>query len=761
MKDRWKYALAASVFAGLLSLGNPGSALAADGSGAAVQQNAEQKTDSSAVQSDQAAPAGTNTDNSSGAAAGTATDTSAGTVTGAETGTASDTAAGTATGTATGTESGTDLNTGSGTNTAETGTETPGTGTETPSGTDPETPSGTDPETPSGTDPETPSGTDPEKPEFEKTIESGVYVISSALNGFKMLDVANASKADAGNVQIYEANGTDAQKYEVTWNEDGYYTIKNQNSGKYLDAAWGGTKNGTNVQQYEGNGTDAQKWFIVRKGNDFFSILNKLSMKAIDIKWGETGNGTNVWLYDSNETEAQKFRFLRAASGAELTDGVYVIATALDQNKVMDISGGTMMSGGNLQLYQKNDTEAQRFILSGTGGGTYRLTSLVSGQTIDLMGGSKNIGTNIFQYSNNNRSSQRWYIRQTGDGTCYIVPAAATDNAVDVACAKTANGTNIYSYAQNGTDAQKFYFRKVSYTPVTGEFCLNCFSDHNMTLDIENGNRQMQANVQIYQSNGTNAQKFYIEDKGNGFVIIKNVKSKHLLDVAGGSQENSANVQQYRDNGTWAQMWIEHANGDGSYTFVNANSSKVLEVLNGTMRNGTNVKQYEWNGTNGQKFFLTPTTGSDNEAIDYSVYRPLDDTDQLAQSLYSDTRYAILVDTGRHVLSVYSGYHGNWDRIGRWAVGDGYYTATPRGSFRIYGKTLHFGEEHGYSCWYTSMFYGSFYLHSVTCYPYTFTPDSANQTGRAVSHGCVRMDINNAKWIYDNCPIGTRVYVFR
>ena len=41
MKDRWKYALAASVFAGLLSLGNPGSALAADGSGAAVQQNAE------------------------------------------------------------------------------------------------------------------------------------------------------------------------------------------------------------------------------------------------------------------------------------------------------------------------------------------------------------------------------------------------------------------------------------------------------------------------------------------------------------------------------------------------------------------------------------------------------------------------------------------------------------------------------------------------------------------------------------------------
>lgn len=31
---------------------------------------------------------------------------------------------------------------------------------------------------------------------------------------------------------------------------------------------------------------------------------------------------------------------------------------------------------------------------------------------------------------------------------------------------------------------------------------------------------------------------------------------------------------------------------------------------------------------------------------------------------------------------------------------------------------------------------------------------------RAVSHGCIRMSDENAKWIYDNAPIGTRVNVF-
>ena len=29
-----------------------------------------------------------------------------------------------------------------------------------------------------------------------------------------------------------------------------------------------------------------------------------------------------------------------------------------------------------------------------------------------------------------------------------------------------------------------------------------------------------------------------------------------------------------------------------------------------------------------------------------------------------------------------------------------------------------------------------------------------------LSHGCVRMDINNAKWIYDTIPSGSTVVVY-
>ena len=759
MKNRWKYAIAASAFASLIFLGHPGDAWAEEND-AAVQQTV-------GTQDDAAVPE--NTVQTGSEAQPTQTGESAELTAGEETG-----------------QQGAEAD-----ETSETTTETDQKDAQTADDVKPADDAQTADDVKPADDAQTADDVQPAADEtkpaevqneqeaaapvkaapaktesaaktgFTKTVESGTYVIASALNGFKMLDVTGASTKDEANVELYEANGTGAQKFVVTWNDDGYYTIMNKKSGKYLDAASAGTANGTNVQQYTGNGTDAQKWFIVRGEDGFFQILSKLSQRAIDIKWGDQANGTNVWLYDRNGTKAQQFKFLTAADCVELANGVYEIASDLNQKEVLNINNAAMYSGANLQLADYNSSDAQKFILTGTGGGTYRLTSLSSGQTIDLTGGNSKPTTNIMQYSNNDRSSQRWYIRDTGDGTFYIVPVAAAANTMEIAGGSAVNGANIWSNTQTGSDAQKFYFNRVAYTPLTGEYTIAASGDNSKVLDIKYASRQQNANLQMYSANGTLAQKFIIKDCGDGFVTIANANSGHVLDVIYGSKDNRANVRQYADNGTMAQKWIVHVNDDKTVTFINANSSKVLDIRFGALNNGANVWQYDWNDSSAQKFVLTRTSGKNNAAIDYSYENIADDADRRIADQSSDTDYAIVVNCNTHQLSLYEGGQGCWNRIARWACGDGYYTATPRGSFRIYGKTLHFGEEHGYSCWYTSMFYGSFYLHSVTCYPYTFTPDSANQTGRAVSHGCVRMDINNAKWIYDNCPIGTRVYVFR
>ena len=38
--------------------------------------------------------------------------------------------------------------------------------------------------------------------------------------------------------------------------------------------------------------------------------------------------------------------------------------------------------------------------------------------------------------------------------------------------------------------------------------------------------------------------------------------------------------------------------------------------------------------------------------------------------------------------------------------------------------------------------------------------DRYNQLGTVCSHGCVRLTVADAKWIYDNCPLGTTVSIY-
>jgi hypothetical protein len=232
------------------------------------------------------------------------------------------------------------------------------------------------------------------------------------------------------NIQLYDANGSNAQKFDVKWvasdDEDGgYYLIVNKGSGKVVDICGGKDANGTNIWQYDENGTDAQKWEILPAGDGAYYILSKKNGKVIDVQYGSMQNGTNIWLYSKNGTKAQKFNFLKSAANVSVKDGVYTIVSKLDDQKVLDISGGSMGSGANLQLYENNGTDAQKFIITKTGG-TYRITSLNSGMTLDIAGGSKKSGTNVRQYFNNNTAAQRWVLRHTGDGTCYLVQRATT-----------------------------------------------------------------------------------------------------------------------------------------------------------------------------------------------------------------------------------------------------------------------------------------------------------------------------------------------
>lgn len=148
---------------------------------------------------------------------------------------------------------------------------------------------------------------------YNKTIEEGVYNIVSALNSRKVIDIYRAGKTNGSNVQLYDYNGTNAQKFKITYVGQECYEIEAMCSGRVLDVVRAGKTNGTNVFQYARNNTDAQKWYIAPVGGGYYNIVSKCNNLCLDVSKGCTKNGTNIQCWANNGTKCQQFKFLRTS----------------------------------------------------------------------------------------------------------------------------------------------------------------------------------------------------------------------------------------------------------------------------------------------------------------------------------------------------------------------------------------------------------------------------------------------------------------
>lgn len=142
-------------------------------------------------------------------------------------------------------------------------------------------------------------------------IPNGTYKIVSALNPRKVWDIDHASTENGAKLQLWSKNGTDAQKFKITYDKGGYYTIEAVCSGKMIDVPCASREECTQLWQYENNNSDAQKWYIIPNGNGSYRIVSKCNGMNVDVKGAETANGTEIQCFSSNGTNAQNFRFVK------------------------------------------------------------------------------------------------------------------------------------------------------------------------------------------------------------------------------------------------------------------------------------------------------------------------------------------------------------------------------------------------------------------------------------------------------------------
>ena len=221
---------------------------------------------------------------------------------------------------------------------------------------------------------------------------------------------------------------------------------------------------GTNVWQYDYNGSLAQKWKFVDLGNDTFKIVSALSSNLVlDVSGGLLSNGSNIQVYTYNGTNAQKFKFTKfnEKQGEKIAAGKYYIRTALSSNKVLDICGASKADGGNAQIYTKNKTAAQQFIIDVDSKGIATIKNVGSGKMLDVAGGSLYPGTNVWQYQSNNTFAQKWKFVKCGSG--YNIVSYLDDGlTLDISGGLAYDGQNAQIYSCNNTNAQIFYLDKIS-----------------------------------------------------------------------------------------------------------------------------------------------------------------------------------------------------------------------------------------------------------------------------------------------------------
>ena len=486
----------------------------------------------------------------------------------------------------------------------------------------------------------------PEKPksvydlasEHVDDLADGLYTFGSSFNSNYVLDIPGGAASAGKKLQLYSGNKTNAQVWRVSHDQNGFVVIASV-KGCTLDVSGGNASNRNPVQLWSDNGTLAQRWIAIKETDGSYTLISALNQSfAIDVSGGVAANGSAVQLYETNGTAAQRWVLTpakteqqqlddrAAAHLADLPDGTYAMLASSD-------SFALIAGGGSLSFDRFGYSGVQTFDVSTTESGYRTIAIHGAGAVLDAAGGNDANGTKLQTYAANGTKAQKWIIEKDGE-RFRIVSALNGQKVADVPGGSIASGAGLQLYSANGTAAQSFYF--VDPTAVRseldklasdnrevvkdGDYAIAAGPDlSRMVLDVTGGSASNGANVQIYQSNTTAAQRWRVSHDDDGYLTITNVKSGKVLDVSAGSTCLGTNVQQYTACGdaNYAQKWIAVPNGDGSVRLLSAVwQQRTLDVAGGSLNSQTNVQLYTSNGTAAQRFSFIATNPASVDPCD-------------------------------------------------------------------------------------------------------------------------------------------------
>ena len=418
-----------------------------------------------------------------------------------------------------------------------------------------------------------------------RTLNDGIYNIYSKVTNNRILEVPNNNINSETVLEASNPNNKANQKFKFSYNSDGTYTITALHSSKVLDVKDASKRNLTKVQQYTSNGTDAQKWVIIKNNDNTYSIMSKSNGLFLDIESGSSKAGANIQTYHFNGTNAQKFTFelCNEEKGTKSTDdGLYRIYNLTNTNKLVE-----------------ND----KFEIKYVSNGYYKIKSKSTGKVLTVENNDPKAGSKILKQDDKDLDTQKWILKKSAESVFCIISKCG-------GMYLEYNNSSIQLKYENDFDNQRFIF--INETPTENikqvtDGIYQITTTSNKVLDISGGAYGDSANVQIWNNDKVQQQKFRISKvKDTNYYQITAINSAKAVDVQDGNIKLGTNIQQYMPNGTSNQYWYLRDCGNGYYNIISKANGLVIDIVNAENKNGQNVQTYKLNNSDAQKFkFVT------------------------------------------------------------------------------------------------------------------------------------------------------------
>lgn len=548
--------------------------------------------------------------------------------------------------------------------------------------------------------------------EHRGDLADGTYNLRIAGSDTLLLDVVNGSKAEGAAVQLYQANGTDAQSWEISHDEDGYVVIKSTLSGLVLGINGDTLDTSSELRLWENPEEDASggyglKWIALKNEDGSFALVSALDQTyALGVVGATAKGGASVgllsqsdgsaqlsaWTVEEAQTLDERIDTFAAAHADDLPDGTYVMYSGVGSSMVLDVKSASTANSANVQVYSFNGTGAQQWKVTHDEGYVV-LTNVKSGKVLDVASGKTANGTNVQQYDSNDSDAQRW-IAVKEEGGVRLHSALGLNIVLDVHGGAASNGTNVQVWTGNGSVAQlwkpenqadmrsrldELAAQNKDALDSNATYLIQLGVGSRKVVDVKSGSKSDGANVQSYASNMTAAQQWRVTKDSQGYVTFTNVGSGKVLNVASGSCVPKTNVNQATaasGEAAYAQKWIvvpkTAGKPEAGCTVYSAlYPDIVLDVSGASTANGANIQIYSANGSAAQTFSFVSTAPS---------VAPCDDI--LPEGWHtigisSNPSYVLDVASGSKEnganVQLYAG-NGSLAQLYRFDYRDGYYT---------------------------------------------------------------------------------------